>query len=248
MRRKPAGRLQQIADVAVNVLSQQGYRLTQMADVARECGLSAGALYSYVEGKEALLHLALTCAFGMELDDSELPYRIISPEETVNLLKREIKRSAAWPVLSEKARLPPSKLKPDDFAMIAAEMYDMMHSMRRSIWLLDRCTKDIPKIASLFLKQVKMRYIEELATLISAGQVQGLIRRNAAPPIAARAILEMIAWIAMHRLRDPLPLSVSDDEARQTAISLVTNTLSDPEWPARAASDSPKQRDRSYHR
>lgn len=225
MRRKPAGRLHQIAEAAITVLSQQGYRLTQMADVAREAGLSAGALYSYVEGKEALLHLAVAHAFELKLDESELPYRIGSPDETLHLLKREFKRAAVWPVLSENIRSGRMSLQPDDLPGVAAELYDMMHARRRRIWLLDRCAKDIPGIANLYVKQVKAQYLKDLATFIAMGQVRGLFQRDIDPPTAARGLLEMIAWLAMHRLRDALPLQVDEDQVRRTAVSLVGNAL-----------------------
>ncbi len=229
MRRKPAGRLHQIADAAITVLSQQGYRLTQMADVAREAGLSAGALYSYVEGKEALLHLALAHAFELELDESDLPYRVVSPNETLHLLKREFKRAALWPVLSEKIRTGRVPLQPDDLSGVAAELYDTMHAGRRRIWLLDRCAKDIPEIANLYVKKVKAQYLKDLAAFIAAGQVPGLFDRDIDPPTAARALLEMIAWLAMHRLRDALPLQVDEDHVRMAAVSLAGNALHRPE-------------------
>ena len=225
MRRKPAGRLRQIADAAVTVLSRQGYRLTQMADVARECGLSAGALYGYVESKEAMLHLALAHAFGMALDEATLPYRIASPEEPLNLLKREIKRAAVWPVLSERMR-DGIRLRPDDLSLVAGELFDVMHGRRRSVWLLDRCAQDIPEIAALYVKQVKARYLDDLAAFLAAGQAQGLFHRDLDPAIAARALLEMIAWLAMHRLRDVLPLPADEDQVRRAAVSLVTHAVS----------------------
>src|ERR1700733_10696841 len=116
MRQKPAGRLRRIAEGAATILSQQGYRLAQMSDVARECDLSAGALYSYVESKEALLHLALSYVFEIEPDENDLPYRISSPSETLNLLRREIKRDATWPVLSERLRKPGNGPHTEDIA------------------------------------------------------------------------------------------------------------------------------------
>lgn len=225
MRRKPAGRLRQIADAAVTVLSRQGYRLTQMADVARECGLSAGALYGYVESKEALLHLALVHAFGMELDEATLPHRVASPDEPLNLLKREIKRAAVWPVLSERTR-DGIRLRPDDLSLVAGELFDAMHARRRSVWLLDRCAQDIPEIAALYVKQVKARYLHDLTAFIAAGQAQRLFHRDVDPAVAARALLEMIAWLAMHRLRDALPLPADEDQVRRAAVSLVLHAVS----------------------
>ena len=53
----------QLLDSATRVFIARGYRRTQMADVAREMGVSAGALYGYVESKEALFHLLIDRAF-----------------------------------------------------------------------------------------------------------------------------------------------------------------------------------------
>jgi AcrR family transcriptional regulator len=63
LRRRPENGLDDLVHAAASVFSRQGFRRTQMADIAREVGLSAGALYGYVEGKEALFDLALQRAF-----------------------------------------------------------------------------------------------------------------------------------------------------------------------------------------
>src|SRR5579883_2999829 len=175
--------------------------------------------------QEALLHLALAHAFGMALDEATLPYGIASPEETLHLLKREIKRAAVWPVLSERMR-DGIRLRPDDLSLVAGELFDVMHGRRRSVWLLDRCAQDIPEIAALYVKQVKARYLDDLAAFLGAGQAQGLFHRDLDPAIAARALLEMIAWLAMHRLRDALPLPADEDQVRRAAVSLVTRAVS----------------------
>ena len=225
MRRKTAGRLHRIAEGAATILSERGYRLTQMADVARECDLSAGALYSYVESKEALLHLALSYVFEIEPDENDLPYRISSPSETPNLLKHEIERDAIWPVLSERLQKPGSGPHSENIAEVAAELFDMMHRRRRAIWLLDRCANDVPEIASLYVKNVKVRYLQDLEALISRGQSGRLIYREVDAASAARGVLEMVAWFAMHRLRDAVPLPRSEEKARGAAISLAVHAL-----------------------
>lgn len=225
MRRKPAGRLHRIAEGAATILSQRGYRLAQMADVARECGLSAGALYSYVESKEALLHLALSYVFEIEPDENDLPYRIGSPSETLDLLTHEIERDAIWPVLSERLRKPGTGAHTEDIAEVAAELFDMMHRRRRAIWLLDRCAQDIPEIAALYVKHVKVRYLQDFEALISRGQRGRRIYRDADAASAARGVLEMVAWFAMHRLRDAVPLPCSEEKARGAAISLAAHAL-----------------------
>ena len=51
----PVGRLEHLVDCATSVFIDQGYRRTQMADVADALGVAKGTLYLYVESKEALV-------------------------------------------------------------------------------------------------------------------------------------------------------------------------------------------------
>jgi hypothetical protein len=108
---------------------------------------------------------------------------------------------------------------------VAAELFDMMRRRRRAIWLLDRCAKDVPEIAALYVKHVKVRYLQDLEALISRGQSGRRIYRDVDAASAARGVLEMIAWFAMHRLRDTVPLPCSEEKARGAAISLAVHAL-----------------------
>ena len=57
VRQIPEDRLPQLLDAATRVFVEQGYRRTQMADVAAAMGVAKGTLYLYVESKEALFDL-----------------------------------------------------------------------------------------------------------------------------------------------------------------------------------------------
>src|SRR5438552_18025103 len=63
-RRIPDDRLQHLVESAANVFIEQGYRRTQMADIAEAMGVAKGTLYLYVESKEALFDLACRWADG----------------------------------------------------------------------------------------------------------------------------------------------------------------------------------------
>ena len=58
----PADRFDQLIDTATQVFIEQGYRRTQMADIAEAMGVAKGTLYLYVESKEALFDL--TCRWA----------------------------------------------------------------------------------------------------------------------------------------------------------------------------------------
>src|SRR5215207_5824690 len=63
-RSRPEDRLEDVVRAGATVFAGRGYRRTQMADVAREMGVSPGNLYNYVEGKDALFYLVLRRALG----------------------------------------------------------------------------------------------------------------------------------------------------------------------------------------
>jgi len=49
----PKDRFQDLVEAASAVFLEQGYRRTQIADVAARMGLAKGSVYTYVESKEA---------------------------------------------------------------------------------------------------------------------------------------------------------------------------------------------------
>jgi AcrR family transcriptional regulator len=57
-----------ILDGALRAFVQRGYHAATMQDVARESGLSVGALYTYFRGKEALLRATCDLAMSQELE------------------------------------------------------------------------------------------------------------------------------------------------------------------------------------
>src|SRR6188508_3460717 len=61
-RTAPPDRFDQLIARATDVFVEQGYRRTQMADVADAMGVAKGTLYLYVESKEALFDL--TCRYA----------------------------------------------------------------------------------------------------------------------------------------------------------------------------------------
>src|SRR5215469_8290452 len=64
--RKPVRPLTEVADAAVRVFTDKGFRRAGISDVSAELGLSHGALYTYVDSKQALLYLALLRAIRPE--------------------------------------------------------------------------------------------------------------------------------------------------------------------------------------
>jgi AcrR family transcriptional regulator len=63
-RPRPEDRLEDVLVAGAVVFARRGYRRTQMAEVARERGVSPGNLYNYVNSKDALFYLVLRRVLG----------------------------------------------------------------------------------------------------------------------------------------------------------------------------------------
>ena len=213
MRAKSPGTLPAIAEAALAAFTSYGFRQTQMADVARRLSMSAGNLYLYVEGKEALFELAMRCALDEELAQERLPFAGLGRRRRAAFFRERIVGAAQWPVL--RAALAGR----GELADVLGELFDAMAKRRRLIWLLDRCAWEIAELRGAFADEVKRAYIADLTRYVA---------NNFAAEAAAaqaRAVMEMVVWMAAHRHRDAMPPAVDEAAARSTTIALGVAAL-----------------------
>ena len=72
-------RLTAVATAATEVFGRLGYQRTKTAEVAKAAGMSTGSLFTYVQTKEALFHLAVLHGFGL-LGESMPSLPLATPE------------------------------------------------------------------------------------------------------------------------------------------------------------------------
>ena len=217
MRTRKPGRLRDIATAALSVFTRQGFRLTQMVDVAREAGISAGALYSYVEGKDALLELALIHAFGEAFEQDE-PFQGSGLASVGATLATKLSQSLRWPVLER--TLKQSTIRSGDLIAVIDELFTFAMQHRQLIWLLDRCGAEIAEIGGVYQTAVRGRLFADFTRFVGmtpAGRELGEEELAA----HARAIFEMVVWMGMHRHRDRLPPAIGDETARQAVVAIA---------------------------
>jgi AcrR family transcriptional regulator len=217
MRKRKPGRLRDIAAAALAVFTRQGFRLTQMTDVAREAGISVGALYSYVDGKEALLELALAEALGENQENDE-PFRATSRKSAGSALIAKLRKSVRWPVLTE--ALEQDRITPTTVIAVVDELFNVVAQHRHLIWLLDRCGAEIVELGGLYQSIVRGRYFADFTRFIAIA-TPGRDLDDEKVAARARALFEMVVWMGMHRHRDRQPPAVTDDTARQAVIDIT---------------------------
>ena len=81
-RSKALRSLDEFAQAGVQCFLRGGYRLTQVADVSAAMGMSAGAIYRYVEGKEALFDISVHYAAHLPINEKHIPVKVGSIDDT----------------------------------------------------------------------------------------------------------------------------------------------------------------------
>lgn len=216
MKHKP-GRLKDIAAAALTVFTRQGYRLTQVADIAREAGISAGAVYTYVAGKEALLELAITEALG-EVDDGATFFTARGIAAIAAELPGKLQKRLRWPLLRAAVRR--RSVSAGELEAVATELFTLAGAARHLNWLLDRCARDVVELDGVYESAVRARLIGDFTTVVDLadGVAEGDDELKRA---RGRALFEMIVWMGMHRHRDRQPPTTDDAVALRAVLGLL---------------------------
>lgn len=202
------------------MFTRQGWRLAQVADIAATARVAAGTVYLYAADKPALVDLAIRAAARLELPgEAELPSRA----DLAATLRQALDARMALPRLQAVAE--GGAIGPDTLETLLAELYDLLARERRLVLLLDRLTPELAEVAEGYGRMLRAaafaRLTEAVARLAAAGHARRDLHAEAAP----RAVLEMLAWMAMRRPGDPLPPACDDATARSTALALAVAGL-----------------------
>ncbi|HEY7948176.1 MAG TPA: helix-turn-helix domain-containing protein [Acidimicrobiales bacterium] len=222
-------RLVDVAEAATRVFGRLGYRRTRMADVAARAGLSSGAVYTYVDSKEALFHLVFAHAFG-QFAEGMPPLPLATPPlaNTLALIARGLRDRASTPRL--RAALDVDD--PDDIrgelTAIVEERYALVEALWPVLAVIERCAVDLPELEDLYFQRGRPGHLALLATYLERRRTGGHLRAVPDTKVAARLVTEAVVWFAWHRREDRDARLYDDDAARQTVIQFVCDALIEP--------------------
>jgi AcrR family transcriptional regulator len=185
------GRLEHIGDAALTAFSELGFRRAQMSDIARISAVAQGTLYLYVKSKEALFWLALQRAMGEELVTEPVEGELLAH------VQQKLTLSLSMPLLwgATATNVPP--LMPT-----LGEIWDSIERYASAIRLVERCAQDWPELAAMFYSELRPTLLRKITAYLEAGAEQGVLRRVSDPALAARVVIEAMAWFAIHRHGD----------------------------------------------
>jgi AcrR family transcriptional regulator len=223
----PPERFQELVDAATRVLIAQGYRRTQMADVAREMGVAKGTIYLYVESKEALLDVALRHADveGPVPLPQKLPVPTPPPGATLAMVERRVAAAAQLPELDAALARRRVGDVAAEFEAILRELYRLLWRNRLGIKLLDRCSADHPELGGLWYKTGREGMLGLLTRYIEDRVRRGRMRRPPDQGVAARQVLETLVFWAVHRPWDPAPQVYDEAAVEDTLVTLLRDAL-----------------------
>src|SRR5215831_4700036 len=177
-RRMPTQRFQDLVDAATAVFIAQGYRRTQMADVAAAMGLAKGTVYLTVESKEALFDVALRYADAPRpiAAPATLPIRAPAPESTLQYVRERLAREPASPTLRDALARRRAPATGEELARIVRELHDAMARNRTGIKLVDRCAAEYPELAKLWFSAGRGALLADLTRYLERGVRHGEFR------------------------------------------------------------------------
>lgn len=224
----PPERFGQLIDAATATFIAVGYRRTQMADIAATLGLAKGTLYGYVESKEALFDAAVRYADGrlpLPLPEA-LPLPTPKARATVGYVRKRLAAESSDLTLVRvlAADEPPADAHAE-LAAIVVDLYRRISGNRRVLKLIDRCAVDFPDLAKVWFGEGRFAQHQLLQRYLEQRIEQRRFRRLANIPIAARIILETVAFWAMHRHHDPSPQVVDESDVENAIVDLLARGL-----------------------
>ena len=223
----PPGRLERLIEVATETFIAEGYRRTQMADVAEALGVAKGTLYGYVESKAALFDAAIRCADGREPlpTTAELPIQTPPAGATVKRLEDRIAKEAADLRLVQVVAAAPERDAASELRDVLVDLYRRASRNRFAIKLADRCASDHPDLAGVWFGRGRWAQHELLMHYMQTRIAAGKLRPVPSIPVAARTALETVAFWAVHRHWDPSPQSIEEDAVETAVVDLLVHSL-----------------------
>jgi AcrR family transcriptional regulator len=223
----PKDRFHDLIEAATAVFLEQGYRRTQMADVAARMGIAKGTIYLYVESKEALFHAVVIHADRTERIDlpEALPVATPALGATLEEVRKRVAENAELPAIAEAlARRRVADVR-SEIEAIVRELYTLLSRHRVAIKLLDRCAADYPELAATWHGTGREGAVALLRHYLEDRIRRGLLEPVEDPAISARIVLETAVFWAVHRHWDPSPQLADESVVEKTVVDFVVRAL-----------------------
>ena len=187
----------------------QGYRRTQMQDVADVLGVAKGTVYGYVDGKAALLAAAVRYADGVESLPETAALPVPAPAEgelaalVADRLGREVADLQLVKALAERPRPGPATDVGVELTEVITDLCRRLARHRIGIKLVDRCAPELPDLGAVWFRTGRTGQVDALTAYLTRHAATGALRLPGPVRVVARTILETCVLWAVHLHWDP---------------------------------------------
>lgn len=224
-RTRTPGRLRVILAAATDAFIASGYRLARIEDIAQRAGVAPATIHLYARTKDALFDLVMRAALhDPAVDDVDLPYVAPPSEAIIERLWQRLNAVARFPALEHAPADPPAGEAVAEFGEIVREIYHWLLRHRRAIKLIERCAREWPELAALYYQQFRRTGLDRLADYLERRTRQGALRATPDATIAARVVLETVAFFAMHRFSAP-DSEMDDVRTEAVVLDMLTSAV-----------------------
>lgn len=190
-------------------------------------GLSSGAIYRWVESKEALFDLVVRCETDpAELTrDRRLPLPTPDAGSTLAFLAQVLGQETQLPRLRHALDIDAPADVAAEVAAIAREIFRSTARHQRGLKIVERSALDWPELSQLWWGRARAAVLGLLAAYIRRRSDAGYFRGLPDPDAAARVITEVTAYFAMHRHYDAHPTTMDETTAGDLAVTVILRTF-----------------------
>ncbi|MEX0691287.1 MAG: TetR family transcriptional regulator [Gemmatimonadales bacterium] len=215
------GLFPRLVDEGLATFIRRGYRRTRIADVARAAGVAPGTVYLYVTGKEALFTLAVRVAFDEpNALDVETPYDVTNTGWT-DLWAQLRARDPLGELRKALKRKPQVTPPADEWNRLLRLQWSWMSRHARALSLIEACADDWPELGLLYFQQFRRDALDLLSRYIAIRSAGGTFAAVRDPEVAARVVVEAMAWFTMHRHRDPDAAELAGRPFEDTVLPML---------------------------
>jgi AcrR family transcriptional regulator len=198
-----------------------------MEDVAGVLGVGKGTLYGYVESKAALFDAAVRYADGREPLPSASALPLATPKSgaTAEVVRLRLADEARDLELMSALRRKKPRDVTEELSRIVRDLYLRMERNKKSIKLVDRCAQDHQELASVWFDEGRWAQHGAIVQYLDQRMAEDLLRSVPSAAVAARLLLETVAFWAVHRHWDPSPQQVSEADVQTTVVEILVRGL-----------------------
>ncbi len=224
----PADRFALLVEAGTTVFVAQGYRRTQMQDVADALGVAKGTVYGAVAGKDALLLACVRYADGLEPlpEPSSFPLPAPADGELAALVAGRLGEVAELELRHIAGSAEPGPPR-EELTAIVTDLMARLSRHRRAIKLVDRCAAELDELAALWFGAGRAHLVDRLGAYLTDRGARGLLRTDLPVDVLARTVLETCVLWAVHRHWDPAPARFRTSAPDAVIVAALAALLAD---------------------